>query len=145
VKAAVETILDVRRTIIELTLDFGELPLGVRFGGLRGGTVAMTGAGAKLAHLAYVPGVRLSGLVPKGVLLRNKGPAANLSVSGSAGAGGRLRMASGGRLSGVLGGRSFHINVSAQVKVARAGQAGGEAAWTDGPVAFPLPALERIR
>ena len=145
VKAAVDTILDVRRTIIELTLDFGELPLGVRFGGLRGGTVAMTGAGAKLEHLAYVPGVRLTGLVPTAILLRNKGPAANLSVSGSAAAGGRLRIAAGGRLSGVLGGQGFHVSVSAQVRVAHAGQAGGEGTSMDGPVAFPLPALARIR
>jgi pimeloyl-ACP methyl ester carboxylesterase len=145
VKAAVETILDVRRTIIELTLDFGELPLGVRFGGLRGGTVEMTSAGAKLQGLSYVPGVQLTGLVPKGVLLRNSGPAANLRVSGSAAAGGRLRVAGGGRLSGTLGGRGFHVNVSAQVKVARAGLAGGEGAWPEGPVTLPHPALARIR
>jgi pimeloyl-ACP methyl ester carboxylesterase len=148
VKAAVDTILDVRRTIIELTLNFGELPLGVRFGGLRGGTVAMTGAGAKLAHLSYVPGVQLTGLVPRGVLL-GKGaataPSANLRVGGSAAAAGRLRIAAGGRLSGVLGGRSFHVNVAAQVKVARAREAGDAGAWPEGPVAFPLPALARIR
>jgi hypothetical protein len=145
VKAAVDTVLDVRRTIIELTLDFGELPLGVRFGGLRGGTVAMTGAGAKLVRLSYVPGVQLTGLIPRGVLLRNRGPAANLRVGGSAAAGGRLRIAAGGRLSGMLGGRGFRVNVSAEVKVARAGQARGEGAWPEGPVAFPHPALGRIR
>jgi pimeloyl-ACP methyl ester carboxylesterase len=144
-KAAVDTILDLRRTIIGLALDFGELPLGARFGGLRGGTVAITSAGAKLEHLVYVPGVQLTGLIPTRLLLRNTGPAANLRVGGSAATAGRLRLASGGRLSGVLEGRDIHLNVSAQVKRARAGRASGEGAWEAGLLGLPLPALARIR
>jgi hypothetical protein len=79
------------------------------------------------------------------MLLRNRGPAATLRVGGSAAAGGRLRVAGGGRLSGTLGGRGFHVNVSAQVKVARAGLDDGEVAWPEGPITFPHPALARIR
>ena len=87
---------------------------------------------------------RLGAVVPKGVLLRNRGPAANLRVSGSAADGGRLRVAAGGRLSGTLGGRGFHVNLSARVKVARARPA-GEGPWREGPISLPHPALARIR
>jgi pimeloyl-ACP methyl ester carboxylesterase len=145
VTAAVDSILDLRRTVIELALGFGELPLGARFGGLRGGTVRITKAGAVLARFSYVPGVRLSGTIPIGVLLKNSGASSTLGVSGPAAAKGRLRLASGGRLSGVLGGRTFHANVAAKVKVARAARAGGEAPATGGTFGFPIPPLARVR
>jgi hypothetical protein len=144
VTAAVDSILDLRRTVIGLALDFGELPLGARFGGLRGGTVRITKAGAELQRFSYVPGVRLSGVIPTALLLKNSGAPATLGVSGPAASTGRLRVAARGRLTGVLGGRPVRANVSAKVKVARA-TAGREAPWSGGPMAFPIPALARVR
>lgn len=144
VTAAVDSILDLRRTVIGLALDFGELPLGARFGGLRGGTVRITKAGADLQRFSYVPGVRLSGVIPTALLLKNSGAPATLGVSGPSAAAGRLRVAARGRLTGVLGGRPVRANVSAKVKVARA-TAGREAPWSGGPMAFPIPALARVR
>jgi pimeloyl-ACP methyl ester carboxylesterase len=143
VAAAVASVLDLRRTIIELALDFGELPLGARLGGLRGGTVRMTKAGAKLARFSYVPGVQLSGLIPTGILVRNSGGAATLRVGGAAASHGSLRLASGGRLSGVLDGRRIHANVSAKVRVASA-SASGEGAWPS-TLEFPIRQLARLR
>ncbi|MCW2970427.1 MAG: alpha/beta hydrolase [Solirubrobacterales bacterium] len=147
VTAAVGSILDARRTVLELALDFGEVPVGVAFGGLRGGSVRVTKAGAQLDRFAYVPGVKISGLIPTSLLLRNSGAAAQLSVSGSAATAGRLRVQAGGRISGVLGGRSFHADVSAKVKVARAGSQGAAASrpLPDGVIGFPLPGLARLR
>ena len=143
VTAAVDSVLDLRRTVIELALDFGELPLGARFGGLRGGTVHITKAGARLERFSYVPGVQLSGLIPAGILLRNSGAAASLGVGGAAAAHGSLRLASGGRLSGALDGRRLRANVSARVKIARLStEAGGEWPGVNG---FPIPALARLR
>jgi pimeloyl-ACP methyl ester carboxylesterase len=142
--AVVDSILDARRTILELALDFGELPVGVSFGGLRGGSLTLTRAGAELSRFSYVPGVRLTGLIPTGILLRNKGAAANLSVGGSAAAGGRLHLARGGQLSGVLGGVPVRLNVSSRVRVARAAPA-AEGLASEGPSSFPIPALARVR
>jgi pimeloyl-ACP methyl ester carboxylesterase len=143
VTGVVDSILDARRTILELALDFGELPVGVSFGGLRGGTLTMTKAGAELSRFSYVPGVRLTGLIPTGTLLRNKGAAANLSVAGAAAAGGHLHLASGGRLSGVLGGLAVRLNVSSSVRIARAA-AGTEALSSGAPRSFPIPRLARL-
>ena len=47
-------------------------------------------------------------------------------------------------LSGTLGGRGFHVNLSARVKVARARPA-GEGPWREGPISLPHPPLARIR
>jgi pimeloyl-ACP methyl ester carboxylesterase len=147
VTAAVDSILDARRTVLELALDFGKVPVGVAFGGLRGGSVKVTKAGAQLNRFAYIPGVQISGLIPTSLLLRNSGAAAQLSISGSAATSGRLRVQAGGRISGVLGGRSLHTDVSAKVKVATASSQGATAtrALPDGVVGFPLPGLARLR
>jgi pimeloyl-ACP methyl ester carboxylesterase len=144
--AAVDSVLDARRTVLELALDFGELPVGASVGGLRGGTLSMTHAGAVLHRFAYVPGVEISGLVPAAMLLRNSGPAAGLTVGGPAASGGRVRLLSGGRVSGVLGGRTIHANVFPAVKVARAGTApSAREPLLDRAIGFPIPALARLR
>jgi pimeloyl-ACP methyl ester carboxylesterase len=143
VAAAVGSILDLRRTIIGLALDFAGLPLGAHFGGLRGGTAQMTTTGVRLRRFSYVPGVQLSGLIPTGILLKNSGAPATLGVGGAAAAGGQLRIASGGRLSGVLGGRPFRVNVAASVRVARSSATSVHG--SAGTIAFPLPALARLR
>jgi pimeloyl-ACP methyl ester carboxylesterase len=144
VSALAGSIVDLRRTVIELALDFSELPVGARFGGLRGGTARITKTGAVLDHFAYVPGVTLTGLLPTGILLKNKGASASLTVGGSAAAGGHVRVASGGRISGALGGERFHTNVSNQVKIASADSQAPEALGAAASYAFPLPALARI-
>jgi pimeloyl-ACP methyl ester carboxylesterase len=143
VTAVVQSMLDARRTILELALDSGEVPVGVSVGGLRGGTLRMTGSGALLRRFAYVPGVTVSGFIPTGLLLRNRGAGASLTIGGSAAAAGDMHVGSAGRLSGVLGGRSFRVNVAQQVRIARA-VAGHDAAEAQ-PVTFPLPALARLR
>jgi pimeloyl-ACP methyl ester carboxylesterase len=146
VAATLDSLLDLRRATIVVGLDFGGIPYGARFGGLRGGTVRITKAGAVLDHLSYVPGVQLSGVVPIGILLRNEGKAAaNLTIGGSAASGGRLRVAAGGRLSGVLAGRSFNISAAARVKLARNGAIAGASEWLAGLPAFPQPPLARLR
>ncbi len=142
--AVAGSILDLRRTIIELALDFAELPVGARFGGLRGGTARITKTGAVLSHFAYVPGVTLTGLLPTGIVLKNKGASANLTVGGSAAAAGHLRVASGGRISGSLAGQHFHTNLSTQVKLARTGSQAAEGLGAAASYALPLPALARI-
>jgi hypothetical protein len=77
--------------------------------------------------------------VPFGILLRNDGPPARLTVGGPAAPRGRVRIGSGGRISGVLAGRSFHVSAASEVRLARAGQGG------DAPSqAFPLPPLARV-
>jgi pimeloyl-ACP methyl ester carboxylesterase len=143
--ATLDSVLDLRRAIVEIELDFGEPPLGVRFGGLRGGSVKITKAGAELDRLSYIPGVQISGLIPTGILLQNKGSAANLSISGSTAANGHLRISAGGHFSGVLARQPFSVSVSAKVKLSRAGGAGDGAEWSAGKVTFPLPGLARVR
>jgi pimeloyl-ACP methyl ester carboxylesterase len=137
---SVDSLLDLRRTVLTVALDFGTIPYGVRFGGLRGGTVRVTNAGAVLDRFSYVPGLELTGLVPFGILLRNAGAPASLSVGGSAAASGRLRIGSGGRLSGLLAGRSFHVSAAAKVRLAGAGRSGEATSPT-----FPVPPLARVR
>jgi pimeloyl-ACP methyl ester carboxylesterase len=140
VTAVVDSLLDLRRTLVELALDFGELPSGAAFGGLRGGSVEMSVTGATLRRFAYVPGVTLSGFIPTSLLTRNVGASATVAVGGRSAASGSLRIAAGGRLSGVLGGRALHLNITAKVRVAaaraRAGAStpGGTAAVGSGPL-----------
>jgi pimeloyl-ACP methyl ester carboxylesterase len=143
--ATIDSVLDLRRTIIEVGLDYGGPPVGADFGGLRGGSVKMTKGGTVLDRLSYIPGVQISGLIPTAMLLKNKGSAANLSIGGSAAASGHVRIAAGGSVSGVLAGRSFHIDAAARVRVARAEQDSGEELWPSSPVAFPAPPLARMR
>jgi pimeloyl-ACP methyl ester carboxylesterase len=144
VGGVLDSLLDLRRTVITVGLDFGGVPYGARFGGLRGGSVAVTRAGALLRRFSYVPGLELTGLVPTGILLKDAGKAANLAIGGPAATAGRLRVASGGRLSGTLAGRSFHVSAAAKLKVAAGAGAlgGGGEAWPPSlPPAFPEPRL----
>jgi pimeloyl-ACP methyl ester carboxylesterase len=144
--ATIDSVVDLRRTITEigLGLGLGSLPAGVDFGGLRGGSVKITKAGVVLDRLIYVPGVQISGLIPIALLLKNTGPAANLSIAGASAADGRLHVGAGGHVSGVLAGRSFHLVVAARVKAARVGPA-GQADRPTGPVGFPLAGLAKQR
>ena len=140
VAGVVNSLLDLRRAILTVGFDFGGVPYGARFGGLRGGTASVTRAGTVLSRFSYVPGLQLSGLVPNGIVLKNRGATASLTVSGSHAAAGHIRISAGGRISGTLAGRSFRVNAAAKVKLARAGQ-GGEGATE--PI-FPIPQLARL-
>jgi pimeloyl-ACP methyl ester carboxylesterase len=116
----VASLLDLRRAVLTLGFDFGGIPYGARFGGLRGGTVSVTKSGVRLERFSYVSGLQLTGVVPTSIVLKNAGTAASLSIGGSQAAAGRVRIAAGGRLSGTLAGRSFHVNAAARVRLASA-------------------------
>ncbi|HWX97155.1 MAG TPA: alpha/beta fold hydrolase [Solirubrobacteraceae bacterium] len=141
VAGVVDSLLDLRRAVLTVGFDFGGIPYGARFGGLHGGTASVTRAGVVLDRFSYVPGLQLTGLVANGIVLKNAGATATLTVRGSQAATGRIRVASGGRISGTLAGRSFHVSAAAKVKLARAGQ-GSEAASEP---AFPVRQLARLR
>ena len=110
-----------------------ELPSGSSFGGLRGGSARLGSRGVALRGLSFVPGVTLSGLLP----VRNgELQAAALRISGAAGAHGTVRLGSGKRVTGTLGGRRFDVSV-ATVRVSRtARERWGE--WPPRPVHLPL-------
>jgi pimeloyl-ACP methyl ester carboxylesterase len=141
VAGVVASLLDLRRTLLMVGFDFGGIPYGASFGGLRGGTAKVTKAGTVLDRFSYAPGLQLTGRLPNGIVLKNAGATAALTVGGSQAAAGRIRIAADGRISGTLGGRSFHVSAAATVKLARAGQ-GGEAATEP---SFPVPQLARVR
>jgi pimeloyl-ACP methyl ester carboxylesterase len=139
VAGAVASLLDLRRAVLTVGFDFGGIPYGARFGGLRGGSVSVTKAGVRLNHYSYVAGLELTGIVPSSILLKNAGAPARLTVGGAQAAAGHLRIGAGGRLSGTLAGRSFHVSAAAKVRLAGAsGGLGPEAA-------SPLPRLARLR
>jgi len=142
--ATVETIADLRRSIVVLGINFGGIPVGARFGGLRGGTVKVTKTGAVLNHLSYVPGVQLSGVISTNLLLKDRGSTANLTIGGTGDAPGHLQISSGGRVVGALAGRHFAVTVSPTARKAQAARAGREQELPAAPVSLPIPALARI-
>jgi pimeloyl-ACP methyl ester carboxylesterase len=146
--ATLDTVRDLRRTIIEIGLTVNALPVGVRFGGLRGGSATLTKAGAVLNHLSYVPGVQLSGTISTNLLLKGRGASSTIRLSGSAGASGALQLASGGKLKGDLDGVRFSVKVSRTAIAAGAQetrQRAAEAEWPNGIDPFPLSGLARLR
>jgi pimeloyl-ACP methyl ester carboxylesterase len=142
--ATVETIADLRRSIVVLGINFGGIPVGARFGGLRGGTVKVTKTGAVLNRLSYVPGVQVSGTISTNLLLKDKGSTANLTIGGSGDAQGHLQVSSGGRVVGALAGRHFAITVAHRASNAQAARAGAEQEWPATATSLPIPALARI-
>jgi pimeloyl-ACP methyl ester carboxylesterase len=141
--ATVETIADLRRSIVVLGINFGGIPLGARFGGLRGGTVKVTRTEAALNHLSYVPGVQLSGVISTNLLLKDKGSTANLTIGGTGDAQGHLQISSGGHVVGALAGRHFAVTVSPKAKNAQAARS-GRSQQSPAPISPPIPALARI-
>jgi pimeloyl-ACP methyl ester carboxylesterase len=131
--AALASVRDLRRAVIDLALGFGALPVGARFGGLRGGSAQMTSAGARLHGYAYVPGVRISGLVPMGILFKDQGSPARLLIQGVAA--GRLVLAAAGRVSGELGGRRIALRLPAKLASAPVAE----------PAEFPLAQLAKMK
>ena len=97
-----------------------------RGGGLRGGSYAVTAAGLRLDRVVVVPGVRVTGSV------RSSG-AADLRISGTVAAAGRVRVSRAGKVSGRLGGRDFQLPLrrgagAARVAVAAQATAGARLA-----------------
>jgi pimeloyl-ACP methyl ester carboxylesterase len=138
-----DSLLDLRRTVLTAGFNFGGIPYGAQFGGLRGGSARVTKAGVRLEHFTYIPGLQLTGLLPTSIVLKNAGAPARLRVGGSAAAAGRVQIAAGGRLSGVLAGRSFHVNAAVKVRLSRTG-AGGWAEWPAAARRFPSSPLARL-
>jgi pimeloyl-ACP methyl ester carboxylesterase len=138
--AVLDTILDLNRQVIGATLQANaELPIGSSFGGLRGGYARLETSKVVLHDLSFVPGVRLSGAFP---VKDGQLQTATIRISGSAASPGSIRIGTGKKVSGTLGGRRFDVDV-AKVKLARA--AGTDGKWPAGKVAFPLPGLARVR
>jgi pimeloyl-ACP methyl ester carboxylesterase len=136
--AVLDTIVDLNRQVIGATLQAdAELPSGSSFGGLRGGYVKLSPAKVQLSRLTFVPGVELSGTFP---VKNGQLQTTTLRVTGVAAANGAVRVGSGARVTGTLGGRRFDVDI-AKVELSRAGASGGEAAWPTDMVAFPLPGL----
>ncbi len=145
--AALDTVRDLRRTIIEIGLNVNGLPVGVRFGGLRGGSVKVTKTSAVLSDLSYIPGVQLSGSISTNMVLKDKGSSSTLRIGGPAGASGELQLSSGGRLQGQIDGVHFNVKVakSALTAATRTAAQSAGAQWPNGSDPFPLPALTRLR
>jgi pimeloyl-ACP methyl ester carboxylesterase len=138
VTAVLDTILDLNRQVIGASLQANQaLPSGSSFGGLRGGYARLRRGAVVLHRLSFVPGVELSGTFPvKDGRLR----ATTVLVSGSAAARGSVRLGSGKRVRGDLGGRRFNVTVS-KVKLSRV----GDDEWPSAPLSFPSPGFAKLR
>ncbi len=138
--AVLDTIVDLERQVIGATLQVQqELPTGSSFGGLHGGYARLSASAVSLHGLTFVPGVALSGTLPaSGGRLHS----VTVHVSGTAAAHGTVTIASGGRATGVLGGRRFDVS-TARAQLSRVQAAPLE--WPAPPVHFPLPGLARLR
>jgi pimeloyl-ACP methyl ester carboxylesterase len=114
-----ETLVDLDRQVITATIqaDVSRLPNGASFGGLRGGYASISSSSLSLHHLAFVPGVELTGTFP---IRDRKLLATRIRVSGPSAAAGTVLLGTASkRVSGVLGGRSFSLTL-AKVRVADA-------------------------
>jgi pimeloyl-ACP methyl ester carboxylesterase len=136
--AVLETILDLNRQVIGATLQANEeLPSGSSFGGLRGGYARLGSSTLSLHRLAFVSGVTLSGNLP---VREGRLAPATVLVGGPQAAAGTVRLGTGTRVSGELGGRRFDIAL-ASVKLASV--SAPDRAWPS--VRFPLAGLARLR
>jgi pimeloyl-ACP methyl ester carboxylesterase len=145
VTAVVQTIRDLRRIVLLVALGEGKIPVGARFGGLRGGDARVTKSAVVLSRLSYVPGVTLDGALPNDLLLKDRGGAGTLRVGGPATAGGQIRIAAGGRVEGVLAGQRFATRLTAKAVAGRAAHAGATAEWPTPIGPLPPSALTRPR
>ncbi len=123
--ATVDSIRDLERAIVLLALGAGELPVGASFGGLRGGDAKINKRTVVLSHYTYIPGIQVSGTLSTELLLKAKGAGGTLSVSGSSADPGHVRLSAGHRVSGVLGGRSFAVQLTATTATAGMPSAAG--------------------
>ena len=96
VEALRQTVNDAQRQVLGEALALGRVPSGA--GGLRAGFVRVSAAGLRLRNYEYVPGVRVSGSLPR------RGTAV-LRVTGSQASRGTVRVTQSLRVTGRLGGR----------------------------------------
>jgi len=99
------------------------LAAALSIGGLRAGWARLAGAQIVLRRYSYVPGVAVSGTIAAG--------GGTLTIGGSAGAHGTLRMDARGGLSGTLGGRRVSVAASSPATAAIVG-AHGQASYAFG-------------
>jgi pimeloyl-ACP methyl ester carboxylesterase len=141
--AVLDTIVDLERQVIGATLQVQqELPSGSSFGGLHGGYARLSASAVSLHGLTFVPGVALSGTLPaSGGRLHS----ITVHISGTTAAHGTVTITSGGRATGVLGGRHFDVS-TARAQLSRADAA--LSTWRAGEpllsLHFPLPGLARL-
>jgi pimeloyl-ACP methyl ester carboxylesterase len=115
--AVLETVLDLNRQVIGATLQADEeLPSGSSFGGLRGGYARLGDGTLSLHRFSFVPGIQLSGMLP---VREGRLQPSTVLVGGSQAAAGTVRLGTGTRVSGDLGGRRFDIAL-ASVKLSSA-------------------------
>jgi pimeloyl-ACP methyl ester carboxylesterase len=109
--------------------------IGTRFGGLRGGSARWTATGISLRRVEYVPGVVVSGFVP-----RAPGATTTLTVTGAAAAHGTVRVLPGGRVVARLDGRRVTARVPAPgASAAAAAGTAWPAGFRAGPAVVGLP------
>ena len=112
------TVRDVARQFTGDAVAAGRAPPpGARVAGLRSGVAVWRASGVRLAAVQYVPGVVVSGFLPHA-----EGASAAFTIAGAAAARGRVTIASGGRVTGRLGGRRVSTSFAS-----RAAAAGGAA------------------
>jgi pimeloyl-ACP methyl ester carboxylesterase len=129
-----DTIVDLDRQVIGATLQANQaLPAGSSFGGLHGGYARLGTSTLRLHHFTFVPGVELNGTFP---VREGHLQTATIAIGGTAASPGRVRVGSGRRVMGTLGGRSFNIDIT-KVKLASAG--GSDPEWLTAPLRFPRP------
>jgi pimeloyl-ACP methyl ester carboxylesterase len=113
VNAVAATVTDVRRQFIGDAFAAGRTPpAGSHVLGLRSGRATATATGFRLDRVEYVPGVLVSGRVPR------RGALATLVVRGRAAARGRLTFHAGGLVTGRLDGRRVAIHATARAATA---------------------------
>ncbi len=133
--AVLDTIVDLNRQVAAATLQAAqELPSGSSFGGLHGGYAKLSSSAAILRSFSFVAGVDLSGTFP---VKHGQLQTATIRISGADASQGAVRIGSGTRVTGTLGGRRFDLSIT-KIRLSRAGGPGG---WPSRPLAFPLPGL----
>ncbi|HEV2997785.1 MAG TPA: alpha/beta fold hydrolase [Solirubrobacteraceae bacterium] len=144
-----DTIVDLDRQVVGASLQGEqELPSGASFGGLRGGYARLSPSSVRLVHYSFVPGLQLTGTLP---IKHGRLQASTLRIGGPAAATGAVRLGGGKRVSGVLGGRRFNLDI-ARVNISRARGPGGESTSGEPSLGesalqiarFPLPELARL-
>lgn len=123
IRAAEETLEDVGQLFGGIAVQRRKAPrIGMRVGGLRGGSARWTATGTQLRRVEYVPGVVVSGFAP-----RAAGATTRLSVSGAGGSHGIVRILAGGRVVARLDGRRVTARVpgTAVAAIATAARAAG--------------------
>jgi pimeloyl-ACP methyl ester carboxylesterase len=117
--AVARTLADTGEVFLGIAADRRKAPrLGTQIGGMRSGTARWTGTGIRLRRMEYVPGVLVSGFVP-----RSPRGTTSVTVSGDAAAHGTVRVLPGGRVVARLGGRRITMRLPGAAIAARAASA----------------------